>query len=73
MSLGSIVQVLLDISFTIFGFHIDIGNLGKTAKELCDWSLIEESNLGSLAEVVNATVVPISLSILGAFFSHRSH
>lgn len=68
MSLGSIVQVLLDISFTIFGFHIDIGNLGKTAKELCDWSLIEESNLGSLAEVVNATVVPISLSILGAFF-----
>lgn len=67
MSFGSIAEALLDIAFTLFGFHIDIGNLGRTAKELCDWNIIKASELGTLARIVNQIVTPVGLSILTAF------
>lgn len=67
MSLGEIAETLLDIAFTLFGFHIDIGNLGKTAKELCDWNQINASSLGTLAETLNGIIIPFGLSILGVF------
>lgn len=35
---GEIAEALMDIAFSIFGFDIDIGNLGLTAKGLCDWT-----------------------------------
>ena len=67
MSFGEIAETLLDIAFTLFGFHIDIGNLGKTAKELCDWNQINASSLGTLAETLNGIIIPFGLSILGVF------
>ncbi len=30
---GEIAEALMDIAFSIFGFDIDIGNLGLTAKD----------------------------------------
>ena len=42
-SLGEIAQSLLDIAFSLFGFNIDLGNMGLTAKEFCDWNTITAS------------------------------
>ena len=32
--LGNIVKMLLDIGFSLFGFHIDLSNLASTTKSL---------------------------------------
>ena len=47
---GEIAEALMDIAFSIFGFDIDIGNLGLTAKGLCDWTKISSSEFGTIAE-----------------------
>ena len=44
---GEIAEALMDIAFSIFGFDIDIGNLGLTAKGLCDWTKISSSEFQS--------------------------
>ncbi len=67
MTFGDITQALMNIAFALFGFNIDISNLGKTAQELCDWDMISTSELGTLASTINTTVTPIALSILAAF------
>lgn len=67
MSLGNIAQALLDIAFSLFGFHIDLGNLGLTAKELCDWNQISGSVLGTLAKNLNGAFIALGLNLLTVF------
>ena len=58
-SLGEIAQSLLDIAFSLFGFNIDLGNMGLTAKEFCDWNTITASEFGTLAEILNLSLIHI--------------
>lgn len=67
MSFGSIAQALLDIAFTLFGFHVDLGNLGLTAKEMCDWETISNSTLGTIAENLNGAFISLGLNLLTIF------
>lgn len=67
MSLGEIAQMLLDIQFSIFGFNIDLGNLGLTAEQLCDWSKITSGDFGALANTLNGAFVSLGLNLLTVF------
>ena len=66
-SLGEIAQSLLDIAFSLFGFNIDLGNRGLTAKEFCDWNTITASEFGTLAEILNSAFVSLGLNLLTVF------
>lgn len=66
-SLGEIAQSLLDIAFSLFGFNIDLGNMGLTAKEFCDWNTITASEFGTLAEILNSAFVSLGLNLLTVF------
>ena len=66
-SLGEIAQSLLDIAFSLFGFNIDLGNMGLTAKEFCDWNTITASEFGTLAEILNSAFVSLGLNLLTKF------
>lgn len=65
--LGNIVKMLLDIGFSLFGFHIDLSNLASTTKSLCNWNDIQTSTLGTIAKDLNEVFVPIGLSLLTVF------
>lgn len=65
--LGDIAEALLDIAFNLFGFRIDISNLGKTTKDLCDWTKILESDLGTVMKTLNGAFISIGLSLLTVF------
>lgn len=67
MSLGSIAETLLDIVFMIFGFTIDIGNLGLTAMQLTNWDMIKLSEFNTIGQAINRITVPIALSLLAIF------
>lgn len=64
---GEIAEALMDIAFSIFGFDIDIGNLGLTAKGLCDWTKISSSEFGTIAETLNGAFVSVGLQLLTVF------
>ena len=49
------------------GFDIDIGNLGLTAKGLCDWTKISSSEFGTIAETLNGAFVSVGLQLLTVF------
>ncbi|MFR5329315.1 MAG: hypothetical protein ACLTFV_24400 [[Clostridium] innocuum] len=66
-SLGEIAESLMDIAFSLFGFDIDIGNLGLTAKGLCDWTKISSSEFGTIAETLNGAFVSVGLQLLTVF------
>lgn len=66
--MDSIIRLLYNFKFTVFGITLDSGNLIGSVQQLTNFSNVQNINIWSIGKTVNDCIVPVALSVLILFF-----
>ena len=66
--MDSIIRLLYNFKFTVFGVTLDSGNLIGSVQQLTNFSNVQNINIWSIGKTVNDCIVPVALSLLILFF-----